>query len=163
MARIHFFLGRGNQSVNQVVGFYAKTFAAGDFDVGAGLVFFAQCVAEFGGAARGERDHLIRKMRVVIGGLVVSEGAQGFDDGVLRLGLTSINDVVDFGDTTEVRMIGFSVLGGNPALVLIRIKIELAIAEIFAQQSKLPHVIGNVFTHVADGAVGADDDFLIVF
>src|SRR5579863_7425814 len=108
MARIHFFLGRGNQSVNQVVGFYAKAFAAGDFDVGAGLVFFAQCVAEFGGAARGERDHLVRKMGVVVGGIVVSESAKGFDDGVLRFGLAGVNDVVDFGDAAEVRMVLFS-------------------------------------------------------
>ena len=45
--------------------------------------------------------------------------------------------------------------------MLIRIAEEFPISEITAEQTELPHVIGNVFADVADGAVGADDDFLI--
>jgi hypothetical protein len=94
----------------------------------------------------------------------VAESAQRFDDRVLRLGLARIDDVVDFSDVAEVRMILLAlVIGGDPAVVLIGIAVELAIAEIASEQAELPHVIGDVFADVADGAVGADDDFLIFF
>ena len=43
----------------------------------------------------------------------------------------------------------------------VGIAIKLAIAEVAAQQPKFPHVIGNVFADIADGSVGADDDFLV--
>ena len=99
----------------------------------------------------------------MVRGFVVAEAAQGFDHRVLRLGLASIDHVVDFGDVAEVRMIFLAVGGRNPTLVLIGIAIELAIAEIAPQQAELPHVVCDVFADVADGAVGADDYFLIFF
>src|SRR2546421_3643848 len=52
---------------------------------------------------------------------------------------------------------------GNPAIALVGIAIELAVAEVATQQAKLPHVVGDVFANVADGAVGADNYFLIFF
>ena len=163
MARVDFLLRRGDELIEQIVGLHAETLAAADFDVGARLVFFAQVVAEFGGAARGQRDHLVGKMRVVVGGLAVAEAAQGFDDRVLRLRLAGIDDVVDLRDVAEVRMILLAVRRGNPAVVAVRIAVELAISEVAPQQAELPHVVGDVFADVADGAVGADDDFLIFF
>ena len=72
MARVDFFLGRSDQLVEQIVRLHAETFAAADFDVGARLVLFAEVVAEFGGAARSQRHHLVGKMRVVVGGFVVA-------------------------------------------------------------------------------------------
>ena len=47
--------------------------------------------------------------------------------------------------------------------MVVRIPVELAVAEIATQQSELPHVVGNVFADVADGAVGAHDYFLVFF
>ena len=41
---------------------------------------------------------------------------------------------------------------------MIGISEERLVAEVLAQQTKLPQVIGNVFADVGDGAVGADDD-----
>jgi hypothetical protein len=41
----------------------------------------------------------------------VPESAQGFDDRVLGLGLPRIDDIVDFGDVTEMGMIFFAVCG----------------------------------------------------
>ena len=120
-------------------------------------------VAEFGGAARSERDHLVRKMSVVVGGFVVAESAQGFDDGVLRFRLAGVDHVVDFGDIAEVGMILLALHGRDPALVLVGIAVELAIAEVAPEQAELPHVVGDVFADIADGAVGADDYFLVFF
>ena len=74
-------------------------------------------VSQFGGAARGKRDHLVGEMRVVVGGFSVTQAAKGFDDGVLRLGLPGIDDVVDFGHIAEVRMLFLAFGRGNPAVV----------------------------------------------
>ena len=167
MTRVDFFFCRGDELVEQVVGLHAETSAATDFDVGAGFIFIAERVAEFGGAARGERDHLVGKMSVVVGGGVVTESAQGFYDGALRFGLAGVDYVVDLGDIAEVGMIflgGFVVgCGGDPALVVVRIPVELAVGKIATQQSELPHVVGDVFTDVADRAIGAHDYFLVFF
>ena len=121
MAGIDFVARRGNQLVQQIVGFDAEPFAPGNLDPGPRLLFLTQFVTQFGGAARSERDHLIGKMRVAIGGLAVPEPAQGLDDRVLRFGLAGIDHVVDFSDVAEVGMVlfGIGVLrgGGDPAIV----------------------------------------------
>src|SRR5580704_18089207 len=96
MAGVDFLFSGGDESVDQIVGLHTEAFAARDFYIRTGFVFFGKLVAQFGGAARSERDHLIGKMRVVVSLLVVAESAQGFDDRVLCLGLASINDVVNF-------------------------------------------------------------------
>src|SRR5437588_501644 len=101
-------------------------------------------------------------MSVVAGGFLVAKAAQGFDDRALRLGLAGINDVVNLSHIAEVGMVFIALHGGNPAVVLIGIAIELAVGEIAAEQTELPHVVGDVFTHVADCTVGADD-YLLVF
>ena len=102
-------------------------------------------------------------MRVVVGGLVVAEPAQGFDHRVLRFRLPRIDHVVNFRNVAEMRMIFLALHGGYPALVLVGIAVELAIAEIATQQAKLPHVVGDVLADIADSTVGADDHFLIFF
>src|SRR5262249_51171071 len=94
---------------------------------------------------------------------VVSELSQGLDNGVLRLGLSGINDVVDLCDIAEVGVVGLAVFGRYPALMAIRIGIKLAITKIASEQAELPHVIRDVFADVADGSVRAADDFLIFF
>src|ERR1700729_2491684 len=101
MTRVDFFFCRSDELVEQVVGFHAETSAATDFDVGAGFIFIAKRVAEFGGAARGERDHLVGKMRVVVGDGVVTESAQGFYDGALRFGLAGGGYAVELGDNAQ--------------------------------------------------------------
>src|SRR5258708_18854971 len=161
MAGVDFILGRDDELIEQVVGFDAEAFAARDLDVGTRLVFFAERVAEFGGTARRERDHLVRKMGVVAGSFAVAEPAQGFDYGVLRFRLAGVDHVVDFGDVSEVGVVLVALHGGDPAVLLIWISEEFAVFEIAAEQAELPHVVGDVFADVADGAVGADDDFLV--
>ena len=111
MTRVDFFFRRGDQLVEQIVGLHAKSLAPADLDVGARLVFVAKLVAKFRGTARGQRDHLVGKMRVVIGCFSVAQPAQRFDHGVLRLGLPGVDHVVDFGDVAEVRMIFFAIGG----------------------------------------------------
>src|SRR5579863_4348755 len=106
-------------------------------------------------------------MGVVRSGFAMAKPAQSLDDRILRFGLAGVDDVVDFGDIAEVGMgfLGVGVVGrrGNPAVVGVGIAIELAIGEITAQEAELPHVVGDVFADVANGAVGADDDFLVFF
>src|SRR5712675_2986640 len=100
-------------------------------------------------------------MGVMVGGFVVTEAAEGFDDCLLRLGLAGVDYVVDFGHVAEVGMVLLAFRRGNPAIALVGIAIELAVAEVAAQQAKLPHVVGDVFANVAYRAVGADNYFLI--
>src|SRR5471032_1167511 len=102
-------------------------------------------------------------MGVVIGGFLVAKAAEGVNHGVLRFRLARINHVVDFGHVAEVGMVRVAGGGRNPALVGVGIAEKFAVGEIAAQQTELPHVVGDVFAHVADGTVGADDHFLIVF
>ena len=160
---IDFRLGRLDQAVEQVICFHAEAFASRNLDVGPGLVLFGKLVAEFGGAARRERDHLVGKVRVVIGGLIVSKTAQRLDDRALGLGLARVDHVIDLCHVAKVGMVRLAFAGRDPYLMLVRIAIELAITEVASQQAELPHVVGNVFANVADGAIGADDDFLVFF
>ena len=115
-AAIDFRLRRRDQPIEQVVGLHAEAFASRDFDVGASLVFLRKLVTKFGGAARRERDHLVGEMRVVVGGLVVAQAAQGFDHRVLRFRLARVDDVVDLRYIAEVRMVRLAFGRGDPAL-----------------------------------------------
>src|ERR1700692_4803156 len=97
----------------------------------------------------------------MLSSLSMAESAQGFDDRVLRLRLTGIDDIVDFSDVAEARMIFLAVHRGNPAVVTVWVAVELAVAEVATQEPELPHVVSDVFPHIADGPVGANDDLLI--
>ena len=46
----------------------------------------------------------------MVGGFVVTESAEGFDDCVLRFGLAGVDDVVDFGNVAEVGVIRLGAL-----------------------------------------------------
>src|ERR1019366_1984030 len=118
-------------------------------------------VAQFDGTARSERDHLVREVCVVRGLLRITEQPEGFDHGVLRIGLTRVNDVVNRRNAAEVRMIALAVLGRNPHLPPLGIAVEFAITEVQAQQAELPKMIGNVLANVADFAVGTHDDLRV--
>src|SRR6266403_5311606 len=161
MPRIDFAFGRRNQAIDQVVGLYTKTFAARNFNIGFCFVFFRQLIAKFGSAARRERNHLVRKVGVVVSLIVVSQTAQSFDDGVLRLGLAGVDDVVDLGYIAEMGMIFLTLGRRNPALVLVGIEKELAITEVAPEQPELPHVVRDILADVTHGAVRAHDNFLV--
>ena len=106
MAAVDFLLGGGDQRIEQVIGLHAEAFAAGYLNVGLGAVFFLDLVAEIQGAARRQRHHLVGEVRVVRGLLGVAQQANRLDDGVLRIGLARVDDVVDGGDIAEVRVVG---------------------------------------------------------
>ena len=115
-------------------------------------------VAEFDGAARGEGDHLVGEVGVVVGGFGVAHAAEGGDDVVLRVVLAGVDDVVDVVGVAEEGVRGFAVGGGDPAGVR-GVFVEFFVAEVFAgEETELPEVVGDVFADVGDGAVGADDD-----
>ena len=162
MAAVDFLLGGGDQRVQQVVGLHAEAFAAGYLNVGLGAIFFLDVVAELQRAARRQRHHLIGEVRVVRGLLGVAQQAERFDDGVLRIALPRVDDVVDRGDIAEVRMVRLAVLGRNPDLMLVGILVEAPIAEVAAQQAELPEVISDVLADIADRAIGAHDDLRIL-
>src|SRR5438552_8384342 len=105
MAGVHFLCSRRNECVNQIVGLYAETLAAGDFNVGSRLVFLRKLISQLGGATWRERNHLIGEVSVMIRLLRVAESAQGLNDSVLRFGLARIDDVVNFSDIAEMGMI----------------------------------------------------------
>ena len=111
MARINFFFCRSNQRVDQIIGLYPETLAARNLDVGTRLVLVRQLIAQIGGATWRERNHLIRKMRVVISLLVVAKSAQRFNDGVLRFRLPGIDYVVNLSHIAKMRMIQGTHLG----------------------------------------------------
>ncbi len=111
MPPIHFFASRGNESIQQIVRLNPEPLAPGNLDERPRLIFFAQVVAEFGGTARSECDHLVGEVRVAIGGFSVAKSAQSFDHRVLRLRLTRIDDVIDLRHIAEVGMLFFAVGG----------------------------------------------------
>src|ERR1700691_2847291 len=102
MAGVDLALGGSDELVEQVIGFHAETPAATDFDVGTGLVFVTQRVAKSSGATSAKRHHLIRKMRVVVGDLVMAELPQRFDIGILRLRVVVIDYVINFGNAAQL-------------------------------------------------------------
>ncbi len=85
MAGVDLGLGGGDEAVEQIVGLDAEALAAADLDVGLLLVFLADGVAEFDGAAWGERDHLVAEVGVVIGGCGEAHATQSLDDLGLRI------------------------------------------------------------------------------
>src|SRR6516164_6600013 len=91
-------------------------------------------------AASSESDHFVREVGVVRSLVGIAEQANGFDDGGLWIALARVDDVVDGFDSAEVRMVGFASLGGDPALVMVRIAEELLVAEVAAQEAELPEV-----------------------
>src|SRR5579859_1958729 len=111
MTRVDLFLRGGDQLVEQVVGLHAEAFAPADFDVGAGFIFLIENVAEFSGAARRERHHLIRKMRVVIRSPSVPKAPERFNHRVLCLRLPRVDYIVDLGYISEMRMIFLTIRG----------------------------------------------------
>ena len=159
MAGVDFGFCGGDELVEEVVGFDAEALAAADFDVRFAAVFVADGVAEFDGASRGEGDHLVGEVGVVVGGFGVAHAAEGGDDVILRIVLARVDDVVDVVGVAEEWVRGFAVDGGDPAGVRW-VLVEFCVAEVFAgEEAELPEVVGDVFADVGDGAVGADDDF----
>ena len=73
MPAVDFFLRRGDQRVEQIVGLHAEALAPRYLDVGLGAIFFADLVAELQRAARRKRDHLVGEVRVVRGLLGVAQ------------------------------------------------------------------------------------------
>src|SRR5436309_552858 len=106
-------------------------------------------------------------MSVVLGLLFVSEQPQRFYHIVLRIGLPGIDHVVNRRDSAEVWMIRFAVLRRYPDVVSVRklwalaVMVELAISEVAPEQPEFPEVIGDVFSYVSDGAIGAHDDLSV--
>src|SRR4029077_1524685 len=107
-------------------------------DVGARLVFVAQVVPQFRGAAGSQRDHLVREMGVVSGGFAMAESSQRFHHRILPLRLPSVDDVVYFGDVAEVRMIPFAIRRGDPAAVAVGIAVQLAKSKAPPRAAELP-------------------------
>src|SRR5262249_14045144 len=126
------------------------------------LILFTQVIAEFGRAAWSQYNHSVGEVREMVSSIFMTQIAQRFLNGILRLRLSYIDDVVILDDIAEMRMIFFPVGGGDPAVVLVRVAVELAVSEIAAEQTELPHVIRDVFADVADSSIRADD-YLLVF
>ena len=105
MPFIDFLLGRCHEHVNQVIGFHAEALATRDLDVVAPLVLGAQFIAELGGTAGRERNHLIGKMCVVLSLVFVAKASQSFHYRALSFSLSGINDVVDFTDASEMGVV----------------------------------------------------------
>src|SRR6266849_10770433 len=104
MTRIHFLASRRDQSIQEIVRFHAKALAARNLDPRSSLIFFAKCVSKFSSAARSECNHLVGKVRVAIGRFAVAKSTQSFNHRVLRLGLSSIDDVVNLSHIAKVGM-----------------------------------------------------------
>ena len=161
MAGVDLGFGGGDELIEEVVGLDAEALAAADFDVGFRAVLFADGVAEFDGAARGEGDHLVAEVGVVVGGLGEAHAAESCDDVVLRIVLAGVDDVVDVRRRGRRRGERVSLVATvEIQQVWVGVLVEFRVAEVFAgEEAELPEVVGDVFADVGDGAVGADDDF----
>ena len=158
LARVDLGARGGDELVDQVVGLDAEALAPADFDVRTGQIFWRNVVAQLDRAARRERDHLVAEVRVVVGLLGVAHAAQRLNHVGLRIALARVDHVIDGLRAAKVRMRLHAVHGRDPALV-IRIGEEWLVAEVAAEQAKLPEVIGDVFADIRHGAVGTHDDF----
>ena len=86
-------------------------------------------------------------------GFGISKTAQGFDHVCLRVGLAAVNDVVNRLRAPEIRMLRLTMFGRDPAHVIV-VSEEWSVAEITAQQAKLPKVIRDVLPDIGNGTVG---------
>src|SRR5262249_46599427 len=150
------------QPVEQIVGFYAVAFAAADEDVGLLRVFFGNFVAQLSRATRREGHQAVSKMLQAAGLLRVSERVQAGYDYLLGINLARIDHGEDIVGVAERGRAGIvAVTGGNPGFVAIGMGVKTAVVKIAAEQSEFPEVVGDVFSDVGDGAVGAYDDFCV--
>src|ERR1019366_2068463 len=97
-------------------------------------------------------------MRIVRGLVRVTQQPECLDHCVLWIGLTRVDYVIYRRDVAKVRMVRLAVLGRNPDFVLVGIAVELAVAEVQAEQTELPQMIGNVLADVSDGPIRTHDD-----
>ena len=137
MAAVDFFFRRRRQPVQQRIGLHPKTLASGNFNVRAALVFLGNLVAQLDRAARRQRDHLIRKVDVVLRGFGISQTTQCFNHVCLGVRLAAVDDVVNCLRASKIGMIRLTRLGRDPAHMIVVGK-EGRVAEITAQQAKLP-------------------------
>ncbi len=93
----------------------------------------------------------------------VAETAQRFGDDVLHVRLARVDDVVNRNGGLGKMRSGRIALesGGGPNRFAFGSVWPFAVVEIFAEQAEFPELIGNVFADVGDGAVRADDDFVL--
>ena len=161
MSIVNLVLGVKSERIEQVVGLHTETFPAGHFDVATLPVIRRELVPQLSGGLRREGHHFVGEVRVVVGSFMVAKAAQSFDHGVLCFRLPGIDDVVNLGHIAEVGMIILAVVRRNPAVMAVPIAKEFSIAKVATQQPELPHVIGDVFADVSNGAVRTNDDFLV--
>src|SRR5947208_13277006 len=103
MAGIYFLLGGSNKGVEQVVSLDPEAFASRHLYISALAVFFRDVITKFGSASGSKRHHLVGKMMVVSGLLLVSLAANGFNHVVLGIALAGVNHVVDGIHAAEMR------------------------------------------------------------
>src|SRR5947209_18028375 len=98
-------------------------------------------------------------MVVVFRLLLIAQATDGLDHVILRIALPRIDHVINGVHAAKTGMLRLARFCRNPYLVIVRISIEMFVAEVATKQAKLPQVIGNVFAHIGHCAIGADNDF----
>ena len=150
--------------VDQIVGLDSQALAARDLHVRAAPVFFRQSNSQILAAGRREAHHLIGEVDGAFGLQVKSQRPQAGDHDVLQVGLAGVDDVVDAFATAEIRVCRIlSGIGtGHHDLMAVGIDMEGTIEKIHAQQPQLPELVGDVLAHIGDGAVGTDNDLVLL-
>src|SRR5580698_4041080 len=137
MTAVYLRLCRRNQLIDQIVGFYAKAPAPGNFDINPTTIVSSNLISKLLSATWRQRNHLIGEVRVVRCLICIAQAAKRLDYIRLRIGLARINHVIDSLCTAKMGMFRLALFRRNPA-EMIRICKERVVSKIASQQPKLP-------------------------
>ena len=158
--RVHFPPRCRLQFIEQIVRLHSLSLAPAHLHVRLAHLFFRELVSHLRGATRRKRHHVIRKMDRTRGLFLKTQRAQPGHNDVLQIRLPRIDHVIHDVGMPELRRARFALIGrAGPQRVAVWIPVESQVSEIAAQQSEFPKLIGDVFAHIGDRAVGAHDHF----
>lgn len=149
------------ETVDQVIGFDAKAFAARHLDECAFAVFVRQLETKLLSRRRRQCDHLVSKMHARLFTTLRRDRCNAFFDDLLRIRLTRVDDVIYRLATAEMGVLFVVRVGGrDPKLLAVGVGVKQFVVEIKAQDAEFPHLIGDVFARVSDRSVRADEDLV---
>src|SRR5208283_2380383 len=127
------------------------------------LLLRRKFVTEFRGASGSQGHNFVRKMDRVVRFFRVSQSAHAFGDDILQIGLPRINYIIDGRRTTKMRRPCLSCSSSRrPQFMPSRRVWPAAIMKIFAEQTKFPELISDIFSDIRYRAIRTHDNFRLI-
>ena len=150
----------GREGVHEVVRLDPEPLPAGDLHR---RLVPRDLVAHRARGGGGEDDLLVGEVVAARGRRLVAQGGHARLHHPLGIGLADVDHVVDVPGMAEhgrARLALFARRG--PEHVAVLVDALPAIPEVAVEEAQLPELVGDVLARVGDGAVGADDDLVVV-